>query len=60
MDTPIPIECGPDRNPSPLRVPFRRVGTLAQRSSREIESSPFMIDCSTMDRDMVDFEEIKE
>ncbi len=60
MDTPIPIECGPDRNPSPLSVPFRRVGTLAQRSSREIESSPFMIDCSTMDRDMVDFEEIKD
>ena len=55
-----PIDRGPDRNPSPLRVAFTRIGTLRPRSSREIKSSPFMIDCSTMDRDMVDFEEIKD
>ncbi len=55
-----PIETGPDRNPSPLRVDFRRIGTLRPRSSREIKSSPFMIDCGTMDRDMVDFEEVKD
>lgn len=55
-----PIDRGPDRNPSLLRVAFTRIGTLRPRSSREIKSSPFMIDCSTMDRDMVDFEEIKD
>lgn len=55
-----PIDASADRNITGLDVGLRRTGTLRPRGSREIASSHFMIDCGTIDRDFVDFEEIKD
>ena len=55
-----PIDSSADRNPSPLRVDMKRIGTLRPRSVNEIKGSPWMIDSSCLDRDFNDFDEYKD
>ena len=55
-----PIDTSADRNPSPLKVEMKRIGTLRPRSANEIKGSPWTIGCECLDRDFTDFDEYKD
>ncbi len=55
-----PIDASADRNPSPLLVDMKRIGTLRPRGTDEIKGSPWMIDSACLDRDFADFDEYKD
>ena len=55
-----PIDASAERNPSPLRVDMKRIGTLRPRGTDEIKGSPWMIDSACLDRDFADFDEYKD
>ena len=46
-----PIDTSADRNPSPLKVELKRIGTLRPRSANEIKGSNWTIGCECLDRD---------
>ena len=45
----------PDRVRTPLQVDMERIGTLAQRSAREVGRSNWTIGCEVLDRDFANF-----
>ena len=51
-----PIDASADRNPSPLKVDLKRIGTLRPRSTDEIKGSPWTVGCESLDRDFTDFD----
>lgn len=55
-----PIETGHDRNPSPLHVGLKRIGTLRPRSANEIVGSNWTLGCECLDRDFTRFDEYKD
>ena len=55
-----PIDTSADRNPSPLKVEMKRIGTLRPRSANEISGSSWTIGCECLDRDFTDFDEYKD
>ena len=55
-----PIETGHNRNPSPLQVELRRLGTLRPRSANEIQGSKWTLGCECLDRDFTDFDQYKD
>lgn len=55
-----PVDASADRNPSPLQVELRRIGTLRPRGVAEIRSSNWMLGCECVDRDFTDFDEYKD
>ena len=50
-----PIDASADRNPSPLKVDMKRIGTLRPRSADEIKGSPWTVGCECLDRDSTAF-----
>ena len=55
-----PIDASADRNPSPLRVDMKRIGTLRPRSADEIKASSWTLGCECLDRDFTDFDQYKD
>ena len=55
-----PIDTSADRNPSPLQVVMKRIGTLRPRSAGEIKGSNWTLGCECLDRDFTDFDEYKD
>ena len=55
-----PIDASADRNPSPLRVEMKRIGTLRPRSADEIKGSSWTLGCECLDRDFTDFDQYKD
>ena len=55
-----PIDASADRNPSPLKVDMKRIGTLRPRSADEIKGSAWTVGCECLDRDFTDFDEYKD
>ena len=55
-----PIDTSADRNPSPLCVDMKRVGTLRPRGADEIKGSPWTLGCECLDRDFTDFDAYKD
>ena len=55
-----PIDASADRNPSPLKVDLKRIGTLRPRSTDEIKGSPWTVGCECLDRDFTDFDQYKD
>ena len=55
-----PIDTSADRNPSPLKVELKRIGTLRPRSANEIKGSSWTIGCECLDRDFTNFDEYKD
>ena len=55
-----PIDTSADRNPSPLRVELKRIGTLRPRSANEIKGSNWTLGCECLDRDFTDFDQYKD
>ena len=55
-----PIDTSADRNPSPLKVEMKRIGTLRPRSANEIKGSSWTLGCECLDRDFTDFDEYKD
>ena len=55
-----PIDTSADRNPSPLRVEMKRIGTLRPRSANEIKGSNWTLGCECLDRDFTDFDQYKD
>ena len=55
-----PIDTTADRNPSPLRVELKRIGTLRPRSADEIKGSSWTLGCECLDRDFTDFDQYKD
>ena len=55
-----PIDTSADRNPSPLKVDMKRIGTLRPRSADEIKDSPWTVGCECLDRDFTDFDQYKD
>jgi len=55
-----PIDASADRNPSPLKVELKRIGTLRPRSANEIKGSNWTLGCECLDRDFTDFDEYKD
>ena len=55
-----PIDTSADRNPSPLRVELKRIGTLRPRSADEIRGSSWTLGCECLDRDFTDFDQYKD
>ena len=55
-----PIDMSADRNPSLLRVEFKRIGTLRPRSANEINASNWTLGCECLDRDFTDFDQYKD
>ena len=49
-----------DRVKTPLRIDFRRIGTLAPRTAAEIGDSEWGIGCECLDRDFASFEEYRD
>ena len=54
------IDTSADRNPSPLRVDMKRIGTLRPRSADEITGSNWTLGCECLDRDFTDFDAYKD
>ena len=57
--TVAPIRTGAGRNPSPLRVEMRRIGSLRPRSVAEVGDSNWTLGCECLDRDFADFDAYK-
>ena len=55
-----PIDKSADRNPSPLKVEMKRIGTLRPHSADEIKSSNWTLGCECLDRDFTDFDQYKD
>ena len=55
-----PIDASADRNPSPLRVEMKRIGTLRPRSADEIKGSSWTLGCECLDRDFTDFDQYRD
>ena len=55
-----PIDTSADRNPSPLKVELKRIGTLRPRSANEIKGSNWTLGCECLDRDFTDFDQYKD
>ena len=55
-----PIDTSADRNPSPLKVDMKRIGTLRPRSADEIKGSSWTVGCECLDRDFTNFDEYKD
>ena len=55
-----PIDKSADRNPSPLKVEMKRIGTLRPRSADEIKGSPWTVGCECLDRGFTDFDHYKD
>ena len=55
-----PIDTSADRNPSPLQVELKRIGTLRPRNANEIRGSNWTLGCECLDRDFTDFDEYKD
>ena len=55
-----PIDTSADRNPSPLKVEMKRIGTLRPRSADEIKASNWTLGCECLDRDFTNFDEYKD
>ena len=55
-----PIDTSADRNPSPLSVDMKRIGTLRPRSADEIKGSSWTLGCECLDRDFTDFDQYKD
>ena len=55
-----PIKTSADRNPSPLKVEMKRIGTLRPRSANEIKASNWTLGCECLDRDFTDFDQYKD
>ena len=56
----VKLDTSPDRVKTPLKVDFKRIGTLKPRSCAEIRSSNWTIGCETLDRDYCVFSEYRE
>ena len=55
-----PIDYSPGRNPSPLRVELKRIGTLRPRSANEIKGSSWTLGCECLDRDFSNFDQYRD
>ena len=55
-----PIDTSAERNPSPLKVELKRIGTLRPRSANEIKGSNWTLGCECLDRDFTDFDQYKD
>ena len=50
-----PIDTSADRNPTPLKVDMKRIGTLRPRAVSEIRDFNWMLGCETIERGYADF-----
>ena len=55
-----PIDTSSERNPSPLKVDMKRIGTLRPRSADEIKGSKWTLGCECLDRGFADFDAYKD
>ena len=55
-----PIDTSAGRNPSPLTVELKRIGTLRPRNANEIKASNWTLGCECLDRDFTDFDQYKD
>lgn len=53
------IDTSSNRVKTELAISLKRIGTLKPKSTKEINSSNWIIGCETLDRDMTDYEQYK-
>jgi hypothetical protein len=53
------IDTANDRVKTPFSIPFKKIGTLKPRSTKDIEASRITVGCETLDRDLTDFKAYK-
>jgi hypothetical protein len=54
------IDVSNDRVKTPFTIPFKKIGTLKPRSTKDIEASRITVGCETLDRDLTDFKAYKD
>lgn len=54
------IDESSERVKTPLKISYKKIGTLKPRSTKEIESSRITVGCETLDRDFADFDAYKD
>jgi len=54
------IDTTAQRVKTPLKIPYKQIGTIKPRSTKQIEASRITIGCETLDRDFADFNAYKD
>ena len=54
------IDTAKDRVKTDIKIALPYLGTVKARSTREIESSNWLLGCETLDRDFADYDQYKE
>ena len=57
---PLLVDSSPERVETPLKVPFKRLGTIRPRPASEIKSSNWTVGCEGLDRDFDDFAKFRD